>query len=492
MILPIAILAPDPKNPRRMPDGSAAGLAISLETFGALDIVFNDETGELVSGHQRVAQLKAAGAAEVVRDGDWGHIVHPKTGERFPVRFVKWDATKQSMANLVANNPHLQGEFTEDVIAQARSLEDEAHFAELQLDKLVAEEEAKLGEAESGGDGGEQSGDLFSVFSKERIVEESLAYFRAKGFDACCRFPPLHVAMQMINKLAQAQGDDLCGVQAMQAADRFHPRRFDVVAGGGKTAREGFDDDTILGHAIEWSVRTGVLVGEQWPGKLAIAHGTQIANNFRPGFASYLYRKYCPPGGTVLDSSAGWGGRIVGALASGVVGHYIGVDPAVETQAGNQAMIDAFGIGDRFRLIVDAAEDVDLKAEGLLGECDFAFTSPPYFSVERYSDDAKQSFKRYDTPNKWRDGFLFPLLRQHFLALKPDSYNVVNIDDVRVPKFGDVPLIQWTKDAASAAGFEFIGNEKSLGLGSADAGQGDENVSDEPVMVFRKAVRADV
>ena len=38
LTLPIAVLAPDPKNPRRMPDESAAGLAISLETFGALDI----------------------------------------------------------------------------------------------------------------------------------------------------------------------------------------------------------------------------------------------------------------------------------------------------------------------------------------------------------------------------------------------------------------------------------------------------------------------
>jgi DNA modification methylase len=156
-------------------------------------------------------------------------------------------------------------------------------------------------------------------------------------------------------------------------------------------------------------------------------------------------------------------------------------------------MIDAFGIGDRFRLIVDAAEDVDLATECLAGVCDFAFTSPPYFSVERYSDDAKQSFKRYDTPAKWRDGFLLPLLRQHFTALKPGAFNVINIDDVRVPKFGVVPLVHWTKDAATAAGFEFVGNERSLGLGSADAGQGEENVSDEPVMVFRKPeARADV
>ena len=191
MTLPIAVLAPDPKNPRRMPDESAAGLAISLETFGALDIVFNDETGELVSGHQRVAQLKAAGAAEVVRDGDWGHIVHPKTGERFPVRFVRWDATKQRMANLSANNPALAGEFTEDVIAQARALEDEAHFAELELDKLVAEEEKKLG-SEGDGEGAEdQSAEIRENFQIViTCVDESeqstlLQRFMDEGLKCC-------------------------------------------------------------------------------------------------------------------------------------------------------------------------------------------------------------------------------------------------------------------------------------------------------------------
>jgi len=146
--LPIATLAPDPKNPRRMSDEARAGLGVSLETFGALDIVFNETTKELVSGHMRVERLKAAGATEFVRDGDWCYIEHPKTKERFPVRMVKWDRVRQSMANLVANNPHLQGDFTEEAIEQARGLEHEAHFAELELDKLLAEIEAQQEDAE--------------------------------------------------------------------------------------------------------------------------------------------------------------------------------------------------------------------------------------------------------------------------------------------------------------------------------------------------------
>ncbi len=151
--LPIAILAPDPANPRTMSDEARAGLAVSLETFGALDIVFNDETGELVSGHQRLDGLKAAGATELVREGDWGHIVHPKTGERFPVRFVRWDPVKQRMANLAANSPHLQGEFSETAIDQLRALENDANFGALGLDRLVAQLEAELGPVEEGKEG---------------------------------------------------------------------------------------------------------------------------------------------------------------------------------------------------------------------------------------------------------------------------------------------------------------------------------------------------
>jgi DNA modification methylase len=143
-------LAPDPVNPRTMSDEARAGLAVSLETFGALDIVFNDTTGELVSGHQRLDGLKAAGATELVREGDWGFIVHPKTGERFPVRFVAWDETKQRMANLAANSPHLQGEFTEAAIDQLRALEGEANFGALGLDRLVAQLEAELEPVEEG------------------------------------------------------------------------------------------------------------------------------------------------------------------------------------------------------------------------------------------------------------------------------------------------------------------------------------------------------
>jgi hypothetical protein len=46
ILLPISILKADHRNPRKISDESLAGLKVSLEVFGPLDIVFNDETGE--------------------------------------------------------------------------------------------------------------------------------------------------------------------------------------------------------------------------------------------------------------------------------------------------------------------------------------------------------------------------------------------------------------------------------------------------------------
>jgi DNA modification methylase len=152
--IPIDVLAADPKNPRQMSDRARDGLSVSLETFGPLDIVFNETTKQLVSGHQRIAALKAAGATELVRDGEWFYVEHPKTKERFPVRMVAWDETRQRMANLVANNDKLGGTFTEDALAQLKELEDEAGFELLALDELEKELASELGVDAGGGAGG--------------------------------------------------------------------------------------------------------------------------------------------------------------------------------------------------------------------------------------------------------------------------------------------------------------------------------------------------
>jgi predicted subunit of tRNA(5-methylaminomethyl-2-thiouridylate) methyltransferase len=133
----LASMAPDPQNPREIKPEAADGLAASLEKFGDLSMTYNLRSGEWVSGHQRVDRLKAAGATEVVRDGDRGYIEHPKTKERFVVRFVDWDAKMQRKANLAANNPHIAGTFTPLAITQLEEMKLDLDFGELQFGPLL-------------------------------------------------------------------------------------------------------------------------------------------------------------------------------------------------------------------------------------------------------------------------------------------------------------------------------------------------------------------
>ena len=137
--MPIDTLAPAPKNPRKIKADAAAGLGASLELYGALDIVFNLRSGHLVSGHQRVKALATAGATQVHRSGEWGYILHPRTDERFPVRFVDWDDERERMANLVANNPHIQGEFTVDALETLDAMKGNVAYEVLMLGALNTE-----------------------------------------------------------------------------------------------------------------------------------------------------------------------------------------------------------------------------------------------------------------------------------------------------------------------------------------------------------------
>jgi ParB-like chromosome segregation protein Spo0J len=185
--LPIDALKADPNNARRISDDSLRGLEVSVDTFGDLSgIVWNDRLQALVCGHQRKQALKKAGATEWVRKGDEAFIRHPKTGEIFPIRIVDWDETKHRMAQLVANNPHIQGTYTEDAVEQMGELEAEVGFAEMQLGTLLSQLDKDSGELEEQA-AEDESGkiqDGFAVIiecSSEEEQQELLDRFLAEG-----------------------------------------------------------------------------------------------------------------------------------------------------------------------------------------------------------------------------------------------------------------------------------------------------------------------
>ena len=79
-------------------------------------------------------------------------------------------------------------------------------------------------------------------------------------------------------------------------------------------------------------------------------------------------------------------------------------------------------------------EEVGITEDG--GQVDLIFTSPPYFSVERYSYDDTQSWVRHKNIDRWNEDFLHKALNNVLTTLKSGGLLMVNISDVNASSQG--------------------------------------------------------
>ena len=202
---------------------------------------------------------------------------------------------------------------------------------------------------------------------------------------------------------------DAANTTGLFEINAFHPYMDHVRRITRLSAGDVFQDDELFREAIRVQIRHGRRLTPAGirSALTEISKSSQISN-FRPTAACALYRHF---GATrILDFCAGWGGRMLGALAAGA--HYTGIDANHRTIVSNEAALSELGTANNssynsdVRLIHGASEDV--FAGGLLREdrFDLVFTSPPYFNLEHYAYDDKQSFIRYRTYDEWLEKFI--------------------------------------------------------------------------------------
>ena len=178
---------------------------------------------------------------------------------------------------------------------------------------------------------------------------------------------------------------------------------------------------------------------------------TYIATQFKPIVAKTIY-ELCNAK-TVLDTSMGWGDRLTAFYASNAT-HYIGCDPNPNTFARYQDMIKFYdkltGGKKTTQLYRCGAEDLPWNE---IENVDCAFTSPPYFSTERYNEGGEneedQSWSKYDTYEKWRDNFYLPVSEKSFQSLNENGVLMVNIFDPKVKNkryYSSDELVESLKD----------------------------------------------
>ena len=159
----------------------------------------------------------------------------------------------------------------------------------------------------------------------------------------------------------------------------------------------------------------------------------QECNTFNPAYAAWIIGQTAGKGAKVLDPSAGWGDRLIGALAAGAASYH-GFDPNLRLQEGYRRIVDDLGDGDhkRFRVTPEGFESAALPADTY----DIALTSPPYFDLETYvapgsPGAAGQSIETAARYSRWLDDFYRPYLANAYRAVRPGGWVVIYIEDIR-------------------------------------------------------------
>lgn len=148
---------------------------------------------------------------------------------------------------------------------------------------------------------------------------------------------------------------------------------------------------------------------------------------FKSTTAKYLYKKYKAT--SVLDPTAGWGGRMLGAWSLGI--NYTGIDTNIEMVPAYDSMIKFLDEYNEFgSSAVEYEHKADLKM--IWASCldvdfsqidyDFVLTSPPYINLEIY-----EHMEEWDSDTAFYKEFFIPLWQKCVDNIRAGGHVCFNI-----------------------------------------------------------------
>lgn len=213
----------------------------------------------------------------------------------------------------------------------------------------------------------------------------------------------------------------------------FHPKQF-ITSGDNYSTYEGLQ-----------MVSTGKTKGERLrfvcqdkfraiiSGSLAFG-GAKMPMDFPASLARDLINEFSD-GGKVLDPCAGWGGRLVGFLASDAT-EYDGTDASPYQCEGDKLIYDTFQDVTQGEKQVSITCSPFEKRTLRNAYFDMAITSPPYFDTEKYigGEQSRETSANYE---QWRDTFYRVLIEKTFAALKIGGIFCLQVGSQRYPLLDD-------------------------------------------------------
>lgn len=253
---------------------------------------------------------------------------------------------------------------------------------------------------------------------------------------------------------------------------------------GSNSLRDRFYDDAKLRRAIRicFEFREGdkLVYPTAMRRALELVTGENVTN-FKAQNAQAIVEELCPVLlGRVYDYSCGYGGRLLGIGTSRMNYTYIGVDPNTETYEYLQYLSQL--IGSKREIIQATSQEYQPD------DVDCAFSSPPYFNLEKYSDEPTQCMVQFTTLDEWFEGYVAPTIQNIYRGLTSDGVFATNIADYKSYGKQEYQVVDRWIETAGKLGFRHTGTIKMMlntrpGVGN-DKLAGREKW--EGIYVFRK------
>nr|DAN56372.1 MAG TPA: putative modification methylase [Bacteriophage sp.] len=312
--------------------------------------------------------------------------------------------------------------------------------------------------------------DIFTIYNdtnttdeeRERLVEWLFNLIRSRD-----NAVPLHVwSDDIFNKIVSSLCDIDINVTYQDGAyslnniganilTQFFPEILDVVKSGKASPRDFFKDDKRLLGYCRTVLKYCTSPLEMF--KMMSFRGSSRCYNFRPATAKALYELYGKENSKVLDTSSGFGGRLLGFFTAKNTAEYVGIDPNTADSC-NKFILYMSRYFTNKKAYVNKIGSEDFTIDNYPqyeNYFDISFTSPPYFDIERYSDDITQSHVKFNTYDAWIDGFYRNTIYNSCNSLKLDGVFAVNISWVDNIK-------EYTEEFLNDCGFYIIKEDKYL------------------------------
>lgn len=183
-----------------------------------------------------------------------------------------------------------------------------------------------------------------------------------------------------------------------------------------------------------------------------------LPTNFPPMLVRQILKEFIKPGEILLDYSMGFGGRLLGAMTDGY--QYIGFDTNKQTVIENFKLAEAiyFALSEYstiYEPVLINESSVNIGENMTEKSVDLAFSCPPYYSMEIYSSDERDSVNSTLTYSQWLKDYVGKTCKAIYKVLKSGKYFLTYIGNVS-PHGMDLNLCDdWIK-MAEQNGFTLI------------------------------------